>query len=344
MLRSFILFISTIATLTPGLARAEPLPGVDDPALVAAAEQWLAEDDPIEALREIGRIAVAGNLAAQHFANSVDLYERGFGSATPMSRSERLKLFPPSAGDDRTVKTRPYEVDFALSPALAATRKIGITVPLAERIAVTETLLSGGLRQVALSNTTQDLSTRPNEVEVFQLAEAATNDPAISVMADMFNPIHKALCAATDAMDKELKIIARESNLARCLMTVPGVGPMTALSFIATIDDVQRFKRSRDVGAFLGLTPRRHQSGDMDWSGRISKCGDRDLRRLLYSAATTLITQVRKPSPLLVWARRPHERKGFEKAAVAASRKLAVILHCIWRDGTLFEPNMEAQA
>jgi len=177
-----------------------------------------------------------------------------------------------------------------------------------------------------------------------QLAEAGEIDLAISVMVDMFNPIHKALCAATEAMDDELKIIARESGLARRLMTVPGVGPVVALSFIATLDDAGRFKRSRDVGAFLGLTPRRHQSGDMDWSGRISKCGDRDLRRLLYSAATTLITQVRKPSPLRTWAIRLKERKGFKKTAVATARKLAVVMMCIWRDGTIFEPNKEASA
>ena len=176
-----------------------------------------------------------------------------------------------------------------------------------------------------------------------QLAEAGTTDPAISVMVEMFNPIHKALCAATEAMDEKLRDIARESDLARRLMTVPGVGPVVALSFIATLDDAARFKKSKDVGAFLGLTPRRHQSGDMDWSGRISKCGDRDLRRLLYSAATTLITQVRKPSPLLAWANRLKDRKGFKKAAVAKSRKLAVILHCIWRDGSVFETKMEAE-
>ncbi len=174
-----------------------------------------------------------------------------------------------------------------------------------------------------------------------QLAEAGESDLAIDVMVDMFNPIHKALCAATEAMDDELKIIARESDLARRLMTVPGVGPVVALSFIATLDDAGRFKRSKDVGAFLGLTLRRHQSGDMDWSGRISKCGDRDLRRLLYSAATTLITQVRKPSPLRTWATRLQERKGFKKAAVATSRKLAVVMMCLWRDGTIFDANKE---
>ena len=175
-----------------------------------------------------------------------------------------------------------------------------------------------------------------------QLGDAGRTDLAISLMADMFIPIHKALCAATEAMDDELKAIAWDSDLARRLMTVPGIGPVIALSFIATLDDARRFRRARDVGAFLGLTPRRHQSGDVDWSGRISKCGDRDLRRLLYSAATTLITQVRKPSPLRAWALRLQERKGFKKAAVAASRKLSVVMMCIWRDGTVFEPTREA--
>ena len=176
------------------------------------------------------------------------------------------------------------------------------------------------------------------------LTEAGQTDLAISVMADMFIPIHKALCAATQAMDDELRAIARESDLTRRLMTVPGVGPVVALSFAATLDDVARFRRAKDVGAFLGLTPRRHQSGETDWSGRISKCGDPDLRRLLYSAATTLITQVRKPSRLRSWALRLQERKGFKKAAVAASRKLAIVMTCIWRDGTVFNSTQEAIA
>ena len=148
----------------------------------------------------------------------------------------------------------------------------------------------------------------------------------------MYNPIHKALCAATEAMDDELRIIARESSLARRLTTVPGVWPVVALSFIAGLDDAVRLRRPKDVGAFLGLKPRRHKSRDMDWPGRISKCGDRDLCRLLYSAATTSITQIRKSPPLRAWALRLQDRKGFKKAAVAASRKLAAVMICIRRD------------
>lgn len=177
-----------------------------------------------------------------------------------------------------------------------------------------------------------------------QLAEAGQTDLAISITADVFIPIHKALCAATLSMDDELKAIARDSDLAKRLMTVPGVGPLVALSFAATLDDTGRIRKAKDVGAFLGLTPRRHQSGDVDCSGRISKCGDRDLRRLLYSAATTLITQVRKSSTLRTWALRLQQRKGFKKAAVAASRKLAFVMMCIWSKGSVFEPNQGAIA
>lgn len=174
-----------------------------------------------------------------------------------------------------------------------------------------------------------------------QLAAAADTDPAIELMAEMFIPLHKTLCIARDALDDEVRIMARDSDLARRLMTVPGVGPIVALAYIATLDDEKRFRRSIDVGAFLGLTPKRHQSGEVDWSGKISKCGDCDMRRLLYTAASTLISCTRKPSRLKEWATRLAERKGHKKAAVAASRKMAVIMHSVWRDGTVFEPGLE---
>lgn len=177
-----------------------------------------------------------------------------------------------------------------------------------------------------------------------QLAEAGQSDLAIELMADAFNPIHKALCAAADSVEDELREIAHGSDLAQRLMTVPGVGPVVALPYIATLDDQARFKRATDVGAFLSLTPRRYQSGDTDWSGRISKCGDRDLRRLLYAAGFTLISQVRCASSLRAWTVRLSERRGIKHAAVAAARKLAVIMLRIWRDGTTFKATKEVQA
>ena len=174
-----------------------------------------------------------------------------------------------------------------------------------------------------------------------QLAEAAANDPVLGLIAERMIPIHRTLCVSVETLEDELVALAGRSDTARRLMTVPGVGAITALAVIATVDDPHRFRRSKDVGAFLGLTPRRYQSGEINRSGRISKCGDGEMRRLLVSAATTLMTQVRRFSPLKSWAVRLSSRKGFKKAAVAAARKIAVILHAIWRDGTEFKCTKE---
>ena len=111
---------------------------------------------------------------------------------------------------------------------------------------------------------------------------------------------------------------------------------MTALAFHATVDEPSRFRRARDVGPYLGLTPRRYQSGETDRQGRISKCGDRFTRTCLYEAANVLLTKVQRWSPLKAWGTRLAKRIGSKKARVAIARKIAVILHCIWTDGTEF--------
>jgi transposase len=130
--------------------------------------------------------------------------------------------------------------------------------------------------------------------------------------------------------------LARGDQQVRRFMTAPGVGPITALCFRATIDDPTRFKRSRSVGAFVGLTPRRHASGEIDWTGRISKCGDPMLRSYLFEAAGVLLTRVPQWSALKAWGMRLAKRNGLKKAKVAVARKLAVILHRMWVDGTEF--------
>ena len=120
-------------------------------------------------------------------------------------------------------------------------------------------------------------------------------------------------------------------------MTVPGVGPMTALAYLSGIDDPSRFTRSRTVGAYLGLTPRRHASGEVDWSGRISKCGDTMLRTYLFEAAGVLLTRTKQTCSLKAWGMAIAARSGGKKARVAVARKLAVILHRMWCDGTQFQ-------
>jgi transposase len=146
----------------------------------------------------------------------------------------------------------------------------------------------------------------------------------------------KAIEEQLGDLDRKVLKLARHDRQVRSFMTVPGVGPVTALCFKATIDDPTRFKRSRSVGAYVGLTTRRHASGEVDWSGRISKCGDAMLRMYLFEAAGVLLTRVPKWSALKAWGMRLAKRNGLRKAKVAVARKLAVILHRMWIDGTEF--------
>ena len=169
-----------------------------------------------------------------------------------------------------------------------------------------------------------------------QLAEVVSGDPILEAVFASLIATHQIVCTEATKLDTEIQANARQSALARRLTTVPGVGPIIALSFIATIDDPTRFRRAVDVGAYLGLTPRRYQSGEADWSGRISKRGDSSMRKLLYEAANILIQRVTRFSPLKAWAMRLVQRKGLKKATVATARKLAVILTRLWRDDSVF--------
>jgi len=138
------------------------------------------------------------------------------------------------------------------------------------------------------------------------------------------------------ALDTKVREIVRTSKPCWHLMSVPGVGPVTALSFMATIEDPRRFGRSRDVGAYLGLTPRRYQSGERDISGGISRQGDAMTRHYLYEAANCLLTTVRASSPLKSWGLRLMKRAGAKKARTALARKMAVLLCRIWKEETHF--------
>lgn len=143
----------------------------------------------------------------------------------------------------------------------------------------------------------------------------------------------------TAILTKDMTRHSRTDEACRRLMTIPGVGAVSAVTFVATIDTPERFKRSRSVGAYIGLTSRCYQSGDIDCGGRISKRGDRMLRTVLYEAANSLLCRV-KSGPgqsLKDWAMALKRRTSHKKAVVALARKLSVIMHAIWRDGTEFE-------
>ncbi len=167
-----------------------------------------------------------------------------------------------------------------------------------------------------------------------QLLVAALEDPDLApVLTPLVRLIDKTEEEVAE-LDRQIAKKAKARATCRRLMTIPGVGPLTALTFATGIDDPARFSRSRDVGVHFGLTPRRYQSGDMDWSGSISRAGDAAVRRALYQAANAMIHHSRRWCALKSWAVRLAARRGLKKAKVALARKLAVVMHRMWVDGT----------
>lgn len=140
-------------------------------------------------------------------------------------------------------------------------------------------------------------------------------------------------------LSKQLVAMAREDQRCRLLMSVPGVGTVTATAYAAAVEDPANFRNSRSVGAWVGLTPRRYQSGEVDHDGHISRRGDSRLRGLLYEAAAVILNRSRDTSSLRGWALSLKERLGFKRAAVALARKLAVIMHAMLQTGELFNPH-----
>ena len=169
-----------------------------------------------------------------------------------------------------------------------------------------------------------------------RLAALFTQKPEIrSVM----QPLVESLEALETQIARSTKVLAAAAAadpVAARLMSVPGVGPITALIFKSSIEDPARFKRGEDAGAFAGLVPRRSQSGMRDYKGRISKAGDPMLRHALYEAANSLLVRVKRPCALQTWAKTLAETKGPKRARVALARKLAILLHRLWQSETEF--------
>ncbi len=178
-----------------------------------------------------------------------------------------------------------------------------------------------------------------------RVREALEGRPELKVMIEPLLSAAAALGREIGRLDEAVVARAKGSPACRLLMSTPGVGPVTALAYVATIGEAERFAKSRAVGAYVGLTSRRWQSGGMDYSGRISKHGDAMLRALLYEAANSLLTVVRRAHPLKDWARRIKRRTSHKKACVALARRLAVILHRMLITGEAFRwPEKEASA
>jgi transposase len=177
-----------------------------------------------------------------------------------------------------------------------------------------------------------------------RVRELVAGQRTLEGLAEPMLRARAALRAEYAAVHREVLRIVRLDADCRRMMTVPGVGAIVAVTFKAAVDDPGRFKRSRDVGAHFGLTPKRHQSGEVDRSGHISKTGDAQVRTALFEAAHVMLLRVQRFSALKAWALRVARTRGLKRAKVALARKLAVVLHRLWVDGTEFRWNREAAA
>jgi len=151
--------------------------------------------------------------------------------------------------------------------------------------------------------------------------------------------VRRVLIEQCKKLEKLILDTVKEDETCQLFMTIPGVGPLTALAFKTFVDRPQRFHKSKSVGAALGLTPRKYASGEVDYDGHLTKCGDAFVRAHLFEAAKSLLCRSSKSSELKSWGLRLAKRSSKKKACVAVARRLAVIMHAMWRDGTVFQPS-----
>jgi len=160
--------------------------------------------------------------------------------------------------------------------------------------------------------------------------------PDLAGLVEPMLIVRRVLREQIAVLYRRLLAIVKDDEVCRRLMTIPGVGPVVALTYRATVDVPARFRNSRAVGAAFGLTPSKYQSGEINRSGAISRCGDDMMRMMLYEAAQILLVRSTRWSWLKAWAMQIVRRCGLKKAIVALARRLAVIMHRIWVDGTEF--------
>jgi transposase len=170
-----------------------------------------------------------------------------------------------------------------------------------------------------------------------RIRELVAGHANLEAIATAMLAIREVLLREFVAFEKRVRTMARQDARTRLLMSAPGVGAIVSLTFASAIDDVSRFKSSKQVGPHFGLTPKKYQSGETDITGRISKIGDKGVRTALYEAAHIILTRPVKGSALKSWAMKLARRAGMQKAKVALARKLAVIMHRMLVDGTPFK-------
>jgi transposase len=170
-----------------------------------------------------------------------------------------------------------------------------------------------------------------------RIEELVAGHPHLQVIAKALLAVRAVLRKEFAAFEKQARMMAFSDARTRLLMSTPAVGPIVSLTYVSAIDDPGRFKSSKQAGAHFGLTPKKYQSGETDYTGRISKIGDSSVRTALYEAAHIMLTKPLKGcSELKSWAMRIAKRAGMSKAKVALARRLAVIMHRMLADAKPF--------
>ena len=177
------------------------------------------------------------------------------------------------------------------------------------------------------------IGTMKFEARIRELVERL---PDLAVLVEPLLIVRRVIREQLGILHRRLLAIVRDDDVCRRLMTIPGVGPVVALTYRVTVDVPARFRKSKAVGAVFGLTPAKYQSGENERTGAISRCGDEMMRIMLYEAAQSMLVRTAKWSWLKAWAMKIARHRGMKKAIVALARRLAVIMHRMWVDGTEF--------
>lgn len=200
-------------------------------------------------------------------------------------------------------------------------------------------LIKAAVRREGLRLSQGEPEHTASKVRAIELREEVLEE--LAPILELLFALNREICSA----DERIKELGRKDPVVRRLMTAPGVGPVTALAFVATLDEVTRFPSAHQVEAYLGLVPSEYSSGERQHRGRITKRGNARMRWLLVEAGWRILRS-RRPEclALKVWANQVAARRGKRIAVVALARRLSGILYAMWRDGNEYRaPNVRVE-